>query len=296
MNISFELYRIFNVVAKLGSISRASEELLLSQPAVSISIKKLEEQLGGDLFIRTKEGVVLTTEGKIFHKYIKQAIETIYNAESKYTELINLETGSVKVGSSVAVARAFLLPYFEQFQQNYPKIDINIETGSSLELISKLKSGSLDIIFINSHYERSDIEITKCFELNDCFAVGKKYQKLCNKQIKLESLNKYPLMLPNSNNFRYFINNFFREQNVILKPKVEFDSYDLIYEFTKHGFGIGYLTKEYIKTDIENGDLFILDVHPKFPSRFIGLAVSKDHTPNFSTKKLIEMIVEKNNY
>ena len=87
MNIDFELYRIFYVVANNGNISKAAKELLISQPAVSKAIKNLEEQLGGTLFIRTKRGVNLTNEGKEFYNYIKSAIENIYNAENKFTEL-----------------------------------------------------------------------------------------------------------------------------------------------------------------------------------------------------------------
>ena len=80
MNIDFELYRIFYTVANLGNISKASEELHVSQPAISKSIKNLENQLGGTLFVRTKRGVNLTEEGKEFYKYIKQAIEYINSA------------------------------------------------------------------------------------------------------------------------------------------------------------------------------------------------------------------------
>ena len=79
MNIDFELYRIFYTVANNGNITKASEELNISQPAISKSIKNLEEQLGGKLFVRTKRGVNLTEEGKEFYKYIKQAIEYINN-------------------------------------------------------------------------------------------------------------------------------------------------------------------------------------------------------------------------
>ena len=74
MNIDFELYRIFYTVANAGNITKASEELHISQPAISKSIKNLENQLGGTLFVRTKRGVNLTEEGKEFYKYIKQAI------------------------------------------------------------------------------------------------------------------------------------------------------------------------------------------------------------------------------
>ena len=97
MNIDFELYRIFYTVANNKNITKAAKELNISQPAISKSIKKLEEQLGGQLFVRTKKGVTLTEEGKEFYKYIKTAIEYIYNAENKFTELTNLEIGTIRI-------------------------------------------------------------------------------------------------------------------------------------------------------------------------------------------------------
>ena len=103
MNIDFELYRIFYVVANNCNITKASKELNISQPAISKTIKKLEKQLGGQLFVRTKRGVILTEEGKEFYNYIKHAIEYINNAENKFTDLINLETGCIKIGISTTI-------------------------------------------------------------------------------------------------------------------------------------------------------------------------------------------------
>ena len=108
MNINFELYRIFYVVANHSNITKASEELNISQPAISKSIKNLEDQLGGNLFIRTKRGVILTEEGKEFYNYIKQAMEYINNAEKKFTNLINLETGCIKIGINTTLTKEFL--------------------------------------------------------------------------------------------------------------------------------------------------------------------------------------------
>jgi len=95
MNIDFELYRIFYVVATVGNITKAAQELMISQPAVSKAIKHLEEQLGGVLFTRTKRGVILTEEGLEFYKHIKLAMEHIVNAENKFSNLMNLETGTI---------------------------------------------------------------------------------------------------------------------------------------------------------------------------------------------------------
>ncbi len=298
MNIDFELYRIFYVVANNKNITKASLELNISQPAISKSIKNLEEQLGGKLFIRTKRGVILTEEGKEFYNYIKQAIEYINNAESKFTDLINLETGCIKIGISTTLTKEFLLPYLEKFHKLYPKIDIEIMTYLTSDLFPRLKNGLIDLIILNLNDKNygNDIEIIKCREIHDCFIVGNKYKELANKNLSLNDLNNYPLILQaKGSNTREFLDKFSNENNVIFKPNIELASYTLVVEFTKIGLGIGYATKEYIKDKIKNKELYELKIKEKIPSRYIGIALSKNHIPNFSTKKLIEIINKNKN-
>ena len=293
MNIDFELYRIFYVVANHQNITKASEELHISQPAISKSIKNLEEKLGGNLFVRTKRGVVLTEEGKEFYTYIKQAIEYIKNAENKFTDLINLESGCIKIGISTTLTKEFLLPYLEKFHTLYPKIDIQIITNLTSELMPKLKNGLIDIIILNLNDKNygNDIEIIKCKKISDCFIVNDKYKHLINKEISIKELNNYPLILQSKgSNTREFLDNWTRNNGIILKPNIELASYTLVTEFSKIGMGIGYATKEYIGDAIKDKKLYELKIKEKIPSRYIGIALSKNHIPNFSTKKLIEII------
>lgn len=295
MNIDFELYRIFYTVANHKNITKASEELNISQPAISKSIKNLEEQLGGQLFVRTKRGVILTEEGREFYNYIKQAIEYISNAENKFTELINLETGCIKIGISTTLTKEFLLPYLEEFHRLYPKIDIQIITNMSSELFSKLRNGLIDIIILNlneKNYGR-DINIKKCKKITDCFVANKAYKDLINNEISIKELNKYPLILQSKgSNTRQFLDDFAKENNTILKPNIELASYTLVVEFTKIGLGIGYVTKDYVKEKLKNQQLYEIKLKEKIPSRYIGIATSNNHLPNFSTKKLIEIITK----
>ena len=298
MNIDFELYRIFYVVANHCNITKASEELSISQPAISKSIKNLEEQLGGQLFVRTKRGVVLTEEGKEFYNYIKQAIEYINNAENKFTDLINLETGCIKIGISTTLTKEFLLPYLEEFHSLYPKIDIQIITNLTSDLMPKLRNGLIDIVILNLNDKNygNDIDIIKCRKINDCFVVNNKYKDLTLKEVSIKELNNYPLILQaKGSNTREFLDNIARENGVVLKPNIELASYSLVVEFSKIGLGIGYATKEYIKEAIKNKELYELELKEKIPSRYIGVALSKNHVPNFSTKKLIE-IIKKNSF
>ena len=295
MNIDFELYRIFYTVANHKNITKASKELNISQPAISKSIKNLEEQLGGQLFVRTKRGVILTEEGSEFYNYIKQAIEYISNAENKFTELINLETGCIKIGISTTLTKEFLLPYLEEFHRLYPKIDIQIITNISSELFSKLRNGLIDIIILNLNEKDygQDINITKCKRITDCFVINKTYSNLINNEISIKELNKYPLILQSKgSNTREFLDDFAKKNNTILKPNIELASYSLVVEFAKIGLGIGYATKDYIKEELRNKQLYEINLKEKIPSRYVGIATSNKHLPNFSTKKLIEIIMK----
>ena len=114
MNINFEYYKIFYNVAKNKNITKTANELMISQPAISKSIKNLEEQIGCTLFIRNKAGVSLTEEGKVLYEEIKNAINIIDNAEEKIDEMINLESGTLNIGINNTLTQKYLLPYIKR--------------------------------------------------------------------------------------------------------------------------------------------------------------------------------------
>ena len=242
MDINFELYKIFYEVANCGNITKASQKLNLTQPAISKSIKNLEDQLGGTLFVRSKKGVVLTEEGEAFYRNIKNAMEYISNAENEFTNLVNLEQGTIKIGISTTLTKEFLLPYLKKFHELYPKIDIQINTNITSELIPKLKNGLIDIVIFNNSNRifSNDLDIIKCEKVNDCFIVNNKYSELINKEISIKDLNNYPLLLqPKGSNSRDFIDSFASKYNTVLKPIMELASYTLVVEFAKIGLGVG---------------------------------------------------------
>ena len=174
MNIDYELYKIFYQVANSGNITHASQKLNISQPAISKSIKNLESQLGGELFVRTQKGVVLTEEGKIFYNHIKNAINNITNAENEFSNLINLNTGSIRIGVSTTITEKYLLPYLKRFHELYPNITIHMYTDISNELLDKLKNGNIDlaIVHVIDKDYGNDIDINKIKKIHSCFVVN----------------------------------------------------------------------------------------------------------------------------
>lgn len=291
MNIDYELYRIFYIVAKNGNITRASKELLISEPAVSKSIKNLEGYLGAPLFTRTKKGVNLTTEGITLYEYISKGIEYFKSGEAKFNELINLESGTIRIGINTTLTKEFLMPYLETFHKLYPNINIEIRTNLTSELKSMLKDGLIDMHILNLTNEetKNDFNIIKCKTITDCFVSNKPIKE----KISIKELNNYPLILQDKNsNTRKFLDDFANKYEITLKPKIEIGSYYLVSEFSRIGLGIGYVTKNYINNNLDNKELFIVPIKEKIPSREIGILLNKNTTPNFSTKELIKIITQ----
>lgn len=278
MNINFEYYKVFYNVAKNRNITRTAEELMISQPAISKSIKNLEEQIGCSLFTRSKSGVSLTEEGKVLYNEIRNAIEIIENAESKITEMINLDCGVLNIGVSNTLTQNYLLPYIKDFNQKYPKVTIKIHTEPTYKLITKARNGLVDFIILNLPYD-IPIDFSKNIlkEIHDCFVANNNYIDLKNKIINLGELNNYPLvLLAEGSNGRYFLDNLCSKLNIKLEPKFELASYSLVTEFIKSGIGIGLVTKEFIEDEINNNILFEIKTNPSINKRHIGMIYLKN--------------------
>ncbi len=292
MNINYELYKIFYYVAIEGSISKAAIKLHISQPAVTWQIKALENQLNITLFTRTKKGVLLTEEGKVLFEYVKQGVENFTNGENMLTNIKNLDYGIISIGASTTVSKYVLMPYLEKFHEKYPNIEINIVNALTENLIKDLRNGNLDMLVLNLPMkENKDLKIQKIMDVQDIFVGNKKYYELTKGHIRLEELNNYPLLFQKSpSNTRAFLNNYLSENKIKLTPKTEIVSYNLIMDFVKSGFGIGYATREFVKDDL-NKTLFEIKVTPNIPPRYIGIVTLNKTIPNYSVKKLVDIMI-----
>ena len=292
MEIDIELYKIFYIVAKNKSMTKAAEALYISQPAVTMSIKKLEEQLEMTLFVRTKRGVILTSEGKVLYEYVSQAMESIKIGENRITNLKKLDTGNIKIGIGTTLTKFFLKDYLENFHKLYPNVTINIDTSMTSELLKSLENGKIDLAIITTdklEYKGFNIEYSR--DIQDIFIANKEYFDIIGKNIDIADLNNYPLLLQNQNaSTREFLDRFASSNGVILNSCMELASYSLILEFAKIGLGIGFISRDYAKKEIENNELFEIQTIPQIPKRKILVLTKKDYLPSFSTSKLLEII------
>lgn len=289
MNINLELYRVFYYVAKNESISKGADELMISQPAVSRSVKTLEEQLNIKLFIRRSDGVKLSNEGEVIFDKVRNAIELINKAENDLMSLKKLDTGFINIGSSKTILQEYLMKYIKEFHALYPNVIIRIFTDKTSDLIKKSRLGLIDIIFTNlNESDYNDFENERLLKVNDCLVVNKSYSYLKDKLISNEELEKLPfILLTKGATSRNIFEDICSKNNIKINPVMEFGSNTLVKEFTLSGFGVGLLTENFIKDDIKNGNLIKLNTKLDLGFKYIGMLYVKDNI-NYCTKEFIK--------
>jgi len=288
MNVNLELYRIFYIVAKHKHMTKASEELCISQPAISQAIKKLEDQLGGILFLRSNKGMELTLEGKMFYDYVKGALELINNAENEFTSFKDLSKGEIKIGCSTTLTKLILIDVIKDFHQEYPNINIDITNDLTSNLIEALQVGKLDfVIFNESNIKEKNVSLEKIKELKQGFVYNSNY---FSDDIKsFSDLNNYQLILQKSeSNSRKLLDYISLQNQIKLIPKMEVVSQELVTEFTNIGLGIGFVIIDLAKRNFES--LKELKINKDIPKINVFLATNKNVSLTFASKTFIKYL------
>lgn len=290
--INLELYRIFYVVAETKNITKASEILNISQPAVTKHIKNLEEQLGNPLFIRTKKGVILNKYGEKIFLNVKQALNLLSESEKEISKYKSLNKGTIKIGISTTLARKYLLKYIKKFHETYPNIVIDIYTDATKDLIKQLKNGVIDIIISKFPQNRdNDLDYIYLDKTKYIFVANEEYSFLSNKTIPIKKLVNYPLLLQKTpSNSRDNIEKYLKENNINIEPKMNIASSNLLVDFIRLGYGIGYVTKLYVEEELKEKKLFEIKVVPDTDEISYGIILLKNNVMTSHCKKFIDYL------
>ncbi len=290
--VNLELYRVFYTVAKLGSSTRAAEELFISQPAVSQAVKQLESQLGTTLFNRTHMGMELSSQGgKLIFGQVEQALKLLDDAESKLLELKTTATGTIRIGATDAIFSYVLADKIVKYNAKYPAVKIELITGTTPETIEQLKDNKCDVGFINLPIEDKDVKFTGTVaHLSDIFVAGEKFAHLKGTKVNLSDLHRFPLLMIESNTVaRRALTEYTQTLGIQLHPDIEVENWDLMLKFASCGMGIGCVPREYATGYLESGELFEVDVMPSLPVRGVGIALPKNVPLQFALKEFISM-------
>ena len=230
MDQNLSLYRAFYEVAKHLNISIAAKELYISQPAISKSIKKLEDNLGVSLFTRSSRGVALTEEGQVLYDYVSRAFYNLASGEEQLKRIKDLGIGHIKIGVSNTLCKFILLDYLKDFINDNPHIKITISCQSSNQTLKLLEENRIDIGLIGKPNDMKNFNFYSWGEIEDIFVATDKY--LDNFRLRdndNDVFNNAAIMLLDKNNMtRQYIDDYLLQNNIEVNNLIEISSMDLL--------------------------------------------------------------------
>ena len=294
-NINFEMYKVFCCVTRNRNITKASQELLISQPAITQTIKKLEDQIGYKLFFRTKKGMELTEDGEILYENIKNSVECLSNCKGNLES--HKEEGSklIRIGGGSTLLKHNALNGFKKFKVKYPDIKIEIYRDVTSELLNKLENNTIDLFLFNMPLGLKDNIIGFPIEnVQDAFiASSEDFKYFKNKTIDFKEIGNLPLVLQAEvSSSRKYLNGICKKNKVVFNDAYELASYDLVLTFVKAGLGVGFINKNHVKEELASGTLFEIKTNYNIPPRKIGVAINKKNANNKYLNEFIELIKE----
>ena len=295
--VNLDLYRVFYTVAKCGSLTRAAEELYISQPAVSQSVKQLENQLGVSLFNRTHRGMELSAQGgKMIFPEVERALGLLSVAENRVAEMQTKASGLIRIGASDTIFEYFLADKIVDFHEKFPAVKIELMADFTPDTIEKLKANRCDVAFVNLPIE-VDGDLTlrgNCMRLNDIFIVGEKYHQLANGDtMSLSKLKEYPLIMMDKNTVaRRSLDNFLGAHGLELTPSIEVGSWDLMKRLVARGMGVGIIPREYAQGRLKDGELFEVKTDPTLPTRSVGMLLPKNVSASYALHSFIQFVLK----
>ena len=272
--INLELYKIFVFVAKEENITKASEKLNISQPAVTKHIKNLEEQLGVTLFKRNKYGMELTDKGRELYKEVGEPIIKIYNAERKFRSSRNINLGS----HVTMLSRMFGKCIAEYYKLN-PTSQIEVTNETFNDMLNMLENQKLDIVLSKkvdeSVYNTNKIEFIKLGLLHDIFVINTN-SKYKDKVFNKKELAKEKIYTPKRTSITTI--NLMKELNLTDgMENIKNITYTTMLGILKTEDSIGLITKEYIKDELKENKLAILKTYFEFDPMEFGIYINKEN-------------------
>lgn len=248
--VDLELYRIFRVVADEENITKASEILNISQPAVTKHIKNLEEVLGTVLFERTNRGLKLTDIGKKIYNEVKEPLRVLESIYSRYST-----EKTINIGIHSTMLNKLFSEKIAYFYANNENVKINFINNDTDEMLEKLKNLELDLVVSKKQNGVKDLKFISLGKLHDVII-----SRTIDKKVTIDYLKNNILYLPRQTSMSTL--NFFDSVKMNDKEfsNIKHITYNSMIEIIKNSDNVGLVTKEYVEEELNNNEIYIANI------------------------------------
>lgn len=248
--------RYFLAIAELGSITRASEQLNVAQPALSLHVKNMEENLGTQLLIRSKSGVTPTEAGKLLMNRARTILDDLARTEDDLRTIDSDPMGVVRIGLPGTISTIVTLPLIKAARARYPRIRLSIAEAMSGFIADWLAEGRIDLAVL---YEGSRSEnMTSTHLLQEELVVLWPPGTECLGEMSLAGLRDVPMVLPSgTHGLRVLIDQNLGDLGIQPNISFEIDSYSNIKSLVAAGYGASILPTNAVRDEASDGTVEI---------------------------------------
>ena len=282
MHISLKQLQVFEAVARLSNFTRAAEEINLTQPAVSIQIKRLEEITGLALFEQLGRKVSLTEVGQVILKHTRDILDEYESLDVVVNDLKGVESGRIRI-STVSTVTYFSPILLRTFCERHPGISVSMAVANHQELLKELAENTVDMAIMGRPPENKNLQAEPFLD-NPLVIVAPPDHRLSHKKsIDVSHLaNEVFLMRENGSGTRGAMERFFSEHNVTVSTSMDVTGAEALKQSVQAGLGLALMSRDAVELEVKSGRLVELNVRdlPIYRNWYLVHRASKRFSPS----------------
>ena len=287
---------IFLSIAEEKSFSRAAEKMSRTQPALSIAIKRLEEELGETLFDRSSKSGTLTEAGRILLSYAQKMINLRAEAVEAVGELRGMFRGRLTIGANESTSLYLLPPLLLEYRQRHPSIKIEVYRNVSERIPSEVLERNLDFGFLSYDPLLPSLESLKVYNDELVLVVPPKHRLTKQKVVTVRDLGGEQFVAHNVKTpARTRIFELFAQHRTPLNICVELATLDTIKDFVQRQVGIAILPRLAVRDELASGKLIEVPVKGMKIEKMLRLVYRREQSLSHAAKSFLEIVREQRN-
>ncbi|HTS76612.1 MAG TPA: LysR family transcriptional regulator [Bryobacteraceae bacterium] len=282
--------RVFLTVAEERSFSRAAEKLLRTQPAISLSIQRLETELNEKLIDRSAKDLLLTDSGRIVLEYAKRYENLQGDLENALAELRDKSAGRLTIGANES-STLYLLDHIENYRRRYPRIKVQVRRSLSSRIPAELVDGDLELGLLT--YDPEDERIVTQIIYTDhlAFIVSPDHRLAAREQVSIAELGEETFIAHNVvSPYRALVIREFQRSKVPLRMDLEMPTIEAIRKMVQRNQGVAFLPRMVVEEEIRHGMVREVRVAEMKVARPIRLAYPARRALSHAAKAFLDMV------
>ena len=282
---------IFLRVAEEKSFSRAAEKLLRTQPAISIAMKRLEEELGEQLFDRSSRAGTLTEAGKILHSYAQRMVNLRDEARSTISELRGMNRGRLSIGANESTSLYVLPPVLVEYRRLYPEIKIEVYRNLSERIPGEVLERNLDFGFLSFdplHPALQSMEVYRdelAFVVHPLHRLAKR-ESVTVKELGAEQFVAHNVKTPS----RARIFELFAQHRTPLNISIELATLETIKDFVRRDAGVAIIPRRVVRDDVRAGRLIEVPVKGMKIEKTLRIVFRREQSLSHAARAFLDLI------